>query len=83
MLGQTEGQTEEQTEGQKDRQTLFYRSIPATTGGPKKYIAVVKKMHTQRLITQTVLFCICFDPNRWTDDRRIFKNSASMTLKVH
>ena len=22
-------------DGQKDRQTLFYRSLPATTGGPK------------------------------------------------
>ena len=24
------------TEGRKDRQTLFYRALPATAGGPKR-----------------------------------------------
>ena len=27
--------TEGQTEGRKDRQTLFYRTLPTTAGGPK------------------------------------------------
>ena len=36
--GQTEGQMEGRTElmeGRTDRQTLFYRTLPATAGGPK------------------------------------------------
>ena len=36
--GQTEGQMEGRTElmeGWTDRQTLFYRTLPATAGGPK------------------------------------------------
>ena len=34
----TDGRTERQTEGWKDRQTLFYRTLPATASGPKKNI---------------------------------------------
>ena len=32
----TDGRMEGQMEGQKDRQTLFYSSLPATTRGPKR-----------------------------------------------
>ena len=31
----TEGQTEAWKDGVKDRQTLFYRILPAISGGPK------------------------------------------------
>ena len=30
----TEGQKDGWKNGQKDRQTIFYRSLPATAGGP-------------------------------------------------
>ena len=32
----TDRRTEAQMDGQKDRQTLFYSFLPATTGGPKR-----------------------------------------------
>ena len=30
--------TEERMKGRKDRQTLFYRTLPVTAGGPKMLI---------------------------------------------
>ena len=33
-LGQMEGQMEGQKKGRKDRQTLVYRTLPASPGGP-------------------------------------------------
>ena len=35
MPGQRDRRKEGRTEGWKDRQTLFYRTLPATAGGPK------------------------------------------------
>ena len=31
--------------GQKDRQILFYRTLPATAGGPKSKLSLVLQFH--------------------------------------
>ena len=41
--------TEGQKEGQKDGQTLFYRTLPATTGGQKKQLAGIDVESTRRI----------------------------------
>ena len=38
MEGWTEGWTEGQKDGQKEGKTLFYRTLPASMGGPIKNI---------------------------------------------
>ena len=38
MEGWTEGWTEGQKDGQKEGKTLFYRTLPASVGGPIKNI---------------------------------------------
>ena len=45
MPGKTDRRKEQRMEGQKDRQTLFYRTLPATAGGlkiPCKYQENIK-----------------------------------------
>ena len=39
------GQTEGRTEGLKNRQTPFYRTLPATAGGPKIQVMAIKHLN--------------------------------------
>ena len=36
-----------QTDGRTDRQALFYRTVPATAGGPTSNIAINKYKYTR------------------------------------
>ena len=65
------GQMEGQMEGWTDRQTLFYRTLPATAGGPIKRVLMTKLMVvviTEVLVTITIVIAV-IDRITWKENK--------------
>ena len=64
-------QTDGKMEGQKDRQTLFYRTLPANAGGPINFFYStanqLSKFRTKNWIEINDELYGTYDTNRWNE----------------
>ena len=62
--GRTDGRTDRRMDGRSDRQTLFYRTLPAETGGLTRSINT-KYIYTHNWGKSEILFSC---PQNWQPD---------------